>query len=96
MKLQQMNRIRPQRRPASVVTFERVRTSDPTLDLVKEDGVVLGFIEKWKDDATTISPYKAYPPRFVPGSRPQVGSPMTPFYGKDGKDQAIEFLKRFK
>ncbi|CAM6053506.1 unnamed protein product [Sphagnum tenellum] len=80
--------------PKPAVTVTVVRSGDPTLSLVKEDGVVLGFIEKYQDTATDTHPYKAFeailgqgPVRVKPGS-------MKPFYGLTGFAEAVDYLRR--
>ena len=51
--------------------------------IVKADGVVIGFLEKWRDDKFTTNPYKAYVP--ICGQGPvRAGEMIGTFYTDDG------------
>jgi len=63
--------------------------------MVKEDGVVLGFLRKGKDTNTDTFPWQAFRPRFVPGSHPALGDMVGSFFDEDGgKNAAIKALKK--
>lgn len=77
-------------KPASKITIIEVARN---LSLVKDDGVVLGFIEKYPDTATEQHPYKAF--KAITGQGPVRvdSSKMTPYWSQSA---AIAHLKQFK
>ena len=80
-------------KPGSGIEMKVVRDSgDSKLSLVKENGVTLGFIEKFEDDADTTNPYKAF--NAITGQGPvRVGDTMKAFYEPNGLKNAIAYLK---
>ena len=83
-------------RPAPVIDVElvvRKLYSSEALYLVRRDGVVLGFLSKIEDTDTDTHPWKAY--EAICGQGPvRVNSrTMVPFYGRNGRTLAIDYLQ---
>lgn len=81
---------RKAKKPAPEVTLHTVNTH---LSLVREGGVVLGFIEKYPDTLEEQHPYKAFKAIVGQGPVRVDSSNMTPFWTLNA---AIAHLKQFK
>lgn len=79
-------------RVAKKITMDKVSDRGGALYLVKEDGVVLGFLKKTKDTRDEQLPWQAFEASFRSGG-PIVGKLIDSFFGRDGQKQAIKALK---
>ena len=65
--------------------------------MVKFGGITIGFIEKFKDTKTEVNPWKAFAARYnaaLKGYHYDGETFFEVFYGKKGKGDAIEALRK--
>ena len=63
-----------------------------TYKVTTGERVLLGFITKAPTTATETHPWRAFRPRFVPGSIPQFGDMIDAAYGPDAQRGAVRSL----
>jgi len=78
------------------VELEKVsRGGQFALYLVKDDGVVIGFLRKGRNTRTDTLPWQAFTARWRAATGPVLGELLGSFYEEDGgKKEAIRTLQR--